>query len=48
METSVAEVVTSFSKIKPSSQDNRITNATAASRSRVLYEVECDGMEIDN
>jgi hypothetical protein len=48
-ETSKPEVTTSSSKVKPRSLADRITKPpAAASSSRVLYEVDSDGMEIDN
>ena len=42
-----SEVTTSSSKVKPRSLADRITKPAAASSSRVLYEVDSDGMEID-
>jgi hypothetical protein len=47
-ETSVPEVVTFSSKIRPSSLANRNQQPTAATSSRVLYEVDSDGREIDD
>ena len=41
------EVTTSFSKVKARSLADRITKPAAASSSRMLYEIDSDGMEID-
>jgi hypothetical protein len=42
-----SELTTSSSKVKPRSLADRITKLEPASSSRVLYEVDCDSMEID-
>jgi hypothetical protein len=42
-----SEVTTYSSKVKPRSLADRITKLAAASSSRVLYEVDSNGKEID-